>query len=176
MVSYTFKDSIISILHSFTWMFGLLAKVVGSYYVDPGSIPGNLQLRQKSVVGQEIGNFWLFFTWYFSPILNFKASRQNGYSISFWRFGESHIVHWVPRKMAMTLQKDSAPALIEPISLFTTSLNHSSIGAYWFLEKNSIWLFMLLYVFSNFLGAELSISDSSDWISRLGKQYQNSWT
>ena len=33
-------------------MFGLLVKVVGSSAVDPGSIPGTSQLRQKCVVGQ----------------------------------------------------------------------------------------------------------------------------
>ena len=44
-------------------MFGLLVKVVETYAKDPGSIPGNLQLRQKSVVGQEIANLqiWRFF-------------------------------------------------------------------------------------------------------------------
>ena len=41
-------------------MFGLLVKVVGSSVVDHGSIPGSLQLRQKSVVGQEIANFAIF--------------------------------------------------------------------------------------------------------------------
>ena len=40
---------------SFTWVFGLLVKVVGSYTVDQpeGLIPGSLQLRQKSLVGQK---------------------------------------------------------------------------------------------------------------------------
>ena len=33
-----------------------MVKVVGSYAVDPGSIPGSSKLRQKSVVGQEIAN------------------------------------------------------------------------------------------------------------------------
>ena len=42
-------------------MFGLLVKVVGSSSVDPGSIPGSLELRQKSVVGQEIANSALNF-------------------------------------------------------------------------------------------------------------------
>ena len=41
-------------------MFGLLVKVAvtvaGSSAVDAGSIPGSSQLRQKSVVGQEIAN------------------------------------------------------------------------------------------------------------------------
>ena len=37
-------------------MFSLLVKVVGSFAVDPGSIPGSLKLRQESVVGQEIVN------------------------------------------------------------------------------------------------------------------------
>ena len=41
-------------------MFGLLVKVIGSFAVDPGSIPGSFQLRQKSVVGQEIADFLLF--------------------------------------------------------------------------------------------------------------------
>ena len=44
-------------------MFGLLVKVVGSYTIDPGSIPGSLKLRQKSVVGQELEIF--------NPILKF---------------------------------------------------------------------------------------------------------
>ena len=35
-------------------MFGLLVKVAGSCAIDQGSIPGSLQLRQKSGVGQEI--------------------------------------------------------------------------------------------------------------------------
>ena len=56
-------------------MFDLLVMVVGSYAVDPGSIPANLQLRQKSVVGLEIANLqiWEFFkTWKtFNPILKF---------------------------------------------------------------------------------------------------------
>ena len=45
MVSYAYKDSILS-----------LVKVVGRSVVDQGSIPDSLQLRQKSVqlVGQEI--------------------------------------------------------------------------------------------------------------------------
>ena len=34
-----------------------MVKVVGSYSADPGSIPGSLQLRQKSGVEQEIENF-----------------------------------------------------------------------------------------------------------------------
>ena len=38
-------------------MFGLLVKVAA---VDPGSIPGDSQLRQKSVVGQKIGNSAIF--------------------------------------------------------------------------------------------------------------------
>ena len=44
-------------------MFGLLVKVVESYVVDQGSIPGRLQLRQESGVGQkiEILQFFLFF-------------------------------------------------------------------------------------------------------------------
>ena len=55
-------------------MFGLLVKVVGSYAVDPGSIPGNSKLRQKSVVGQELqickfGNFLKLEI--FNPILKF---------------------------------------------------------------------------------------------------------
>ena len=55
-------------------MFGLLVKVVGSYAVDPGSIPGSSKLRQKSVVEQQIANLeiWDFFkTWNFNPILKF---------------------------------------------------------------------------------------------------------
>ena len=39
---------------------GLLLKVVGSSVVDPGSIPGVSKLRQKSVIGQEIGNSAIF--------------------------------------------------------------------------------------------------------------------
>ena len=42
-------------------MFGLLVKVVGSSAVDPVLIPGSLQLRQKSGVGQEIANSAIFF-------------------------------------------------------------------------------------------------------------------
>ena len=38
-------------------MFGLLVKVVGSSAIDWGLIPGELQLRQESGVGQEIANF-----------------------------------------------------------------------------------------------------------------------
>ena len=55
-------------------MFGLLVKVVGSYAVDPGSIPGSSKLRQKSVVGQEIANLqiWDFLKLEnFNPILKF---------------------------------------------------------------------------------------------------------
>ena len=55
-------------------MFGLLVKVVGSYTVDPGSIPGSLKLRQKSVVGREIANLqiWDFLKLeIFNPILKF---------------------------------------------------------------------------------------------------------
>ena len=55
-------------------MFGLLVKVVGSYAVDTGSIPGSLKLRQKSVVGQEIANLqiWDFLKLEnFNPILKF---------------------------------------------------------------------------------------------------------
>ena len=49
-------------------------KVVGSYAVDPGSIPGSSKLRQKSVVGQEIANLqiWDFLKLeIFNPILKF---------------------------------------------------------------------------------------------------------
>ena len=50
MVSYTYKDSIPS-----PECFALvMVKVVVSSSVDPGSIPGSSQLRQKSGVGQEI--------------------------------------------------------------------------------------------------------------------------
>ena len=41
-------------------MFGLLVKVVGSSVVDPDSIPGSPQLRQKSGIGQEIANSAIF--------------------------------------------------------------------------------------------------------------------
>ena len=41
--------------------FGLLVKVVESKAVDTFSIPESSQFRQKSVVGQEIGNFWFFY-------------------------------------------------------------------------------------------------------------------
>ena len=41
-------------------MFGLMVKVVESPAVDPSSISGSLQLRQKSGVGQEIENFEFF--------------------------------------------------------------------------------------------------------------------
>ena len=40
----------------FTWVFGLLVKVVANSAVDPGYIPGSAQLRQKSDVRQEIAN------------------------------------------------------------------------------------------------------------------------
>ena len=43
-------------------MFGLLVKVVGSYAVDLGLIPGSLKLSEKSVVGQEIANYAIFFS------------------------------------------------------------------------------------------------------------------
>ena len=74
-------------------MFGLLVKVVGSYVVDPGSIPGSLKLRQKSVVGQEIENLqiWDFLKLeIFSPILKFTYLTAS--SSRFQRFGESHAV------------------------------------------------------------------------------------
>ena len=41
-------------------MFGLLVKVAGSSAVEAGLIPGSSQLRQKSVVGQEIANSAVF--------------------------------------------------------------------------------------------------------------------
>ena len=41
-------------------VFGLLVKLVGSYTVDPGLIPGSSKLRQKSVVGQEIANLQIW--------------------------------------------------------------------------------------------------------------------
>ena len=55
----------------------------------------------------------------------------------------------VPRKMAATLQKDSAPCgnQTHVARLSTTSLNHSTIGSYRSLEKNGIWLFILLELF-----------------------------
>ena len=53
---------------------------------------------------------------------------------------------------------------------------HSTTSLQW-TEKNGIWIIILLELFCTaFLGAELSISDSSGWISRLGNQYQNFWT
>ena len=42
-------------------MFGLLVKVVGSFAVDPGLIPGSSQLRQESGAGQEIANSAIIF-------------------------------------------------------------------------------------------------------------------
>ena len=57
--------------------------------------------------------------------------------------------------------------------LSMTGLNHSAIGPYSFVEKK---LYMTRDITlrvsqpaTNFLGAELSISDSSGRISRLGK-------
>ena len=45
-------------MHVKTAFFHLSAWLIGgSYSVDQGSIPGTLQLRQKSVVEQEIVNF-----------------------------------------------------------------------------------------------------------------------
>ena len=85
----------------------------------------------------------------------------------------------VPRKMAAAKQKDSAPNgnRTHVSRLYTTSLNHSAIGSYQWMKKNGIWIVILLELFRTaFLGAELSISDSSGWISKLGIQYQNSWT
>ena len=56
------------------WM--LWARVLGktaalvSNLIPNLSDPHSVGLSyQKSVVGQEIGNFWLFLTWYFNPIL-----------------------------------------------------------------------------------------------------------
>ena len=40
-------------------MLGFLVKVVGSSAVDQDLIPGSLQLRQKSGIGQEIATFCL---------------------------------------------------------------------------------------------------------------------
>ena len=85
----------------------------------------------------------------------------------------------VPRKMAAARAEGSAPCRTRTCvsGLSTTSLNHSAIGSYRSLEKNCIWIVILLELFHTaFLGAELLITDSSGWISRLGKQYQNSWT
>ena len=42
-------------------MFGLLVKVVGSSAIDPGLIPGNLQLGQESGIVQEIANSAIFY-------------------------------------------------------------------------------------------------------------------
>ena len=39
------------------YVMGPTTQVVGSSAVDPGSNPGNVQLRQESGVGQEIANF-----------------------------------------------------------------------------------------------------------------------
>ena len=52
MVSYAYKTQ-----HSFTRVFGLMVKVVGTKAVDVGLIPGSSQLRQKRVIGQQIANF-----------------------------------------------------------------------------------------------------------------------
>ena len=41
-------------------MFGILVKVVGSSAIDPGLIPGSLQLRQESGILQEIANSAIF--------------------------------------------------------------------------------------------------------------------
>ena len=63
--------------------------------------------------------------------------------------------------------RDSAPCRSQThvSRLSMTSLNHSTIGSYQLLKKNSIWLVILRELFlTAFLGAELSISDSSGWI------------
>ena len=81
----------------------------------------------------------------------------------------------VPRKMAAARQKDSAPNGNRRLSAL--SLNLLAIDLYQWTEKNGILIVILLELFRTaFLGAELWITDSWGWISRLGKQYQNSWT
>ena len=85
----------------------------------------------------------------------------------------------VPRKMAVTWQKKLAPCWnrTHATKLSTTSLNHQAIGSYQLPENNGIWIVILFELFCiAFLDAELSISDSSGWISRLGKRYQYTWT
>ena len=70
----------------------------------------------------------------------------------------------VPHKMTYALQKDSSQYWnrTRVTRLSTTSLNHSTIGSCQLTEKNWIWIVILLEQFSTaFLGAELSISDSS---------------
>ena len=51
MVSCTCKDS--SLSPEPDRVFVLLVKVIGSFTVDTGSIPGRSQLRKKCVVGQK---------------------------------------------------------------------------------------------------------------------------
>ena len=60
-ISMTSQATLVPDIDS-TVVCGLLVKVVGSYPIDQSSIPGSFQLRQQSVVGQEIGNFLLFLT------------------------------------------------------------------------------------------------------------------
>ena len=60
--------------HCFTWVFGLLVKVVESYSVGLGSIASSSQVRQRSAVGQVMSNsatLWFLTTWNFNPILKF---------------------------------------------------------------------------------------------------------
>ena len=55
-------------------MLALLVKVVGSYTVDPGSIPGSLEVSQKSGVELKLQflQIWDFFKLeIFNPILKF---------------------------------------------------------------------------------------------------------
>ena len=115
-----------------------------------------------------------------SPLTKSKKKYREGSNIKSGRV--SALTGSVPHKMAAALQKDSAPCgnRTHVSKLSTTSLNHSTIGSYQLLEKkrymtrHNTWTVELFR--TAFLGAELSISDSSGWISRLGKQYRNSWT
>ena len=51
------SDKHIICLMLIQYVMGPTTQVVGSSAVDPGSNPGNVQLRQESGVGQEIANF-----------------------------------------------------------------------------------------------------------------------
>ena len=73
-------------------MFGLLVKVVESSSIDMGSIPGSLQVRQKSDVGQKLKFLQIcdfFKTWNFNLILKFAY-----FIASFGRFGvwQGHVM------------------------------------------------------------------------------------
>ena len=60
----------IDFFHLSVWLIGQGDwKFCWTSALDSGLIPDSLQLRQKSGLGQKVGNFWIFLTWYFNPIL-----------------------------------------------------------------------------------------------------------